>query len=83
VWLAWGVRVDGSRMHVVKPPCTEPISQARLRAPFEKRIEDHGGMSMMRGFGVFRLCGVDGGVGVRDGVSFSILRLMMGKKGYA
>ena len=32
-------------------------------------------MSMMRGFGLVRLCGVDGGVRVRDGLSFSILKV--------
>jgi hypothetical protein len=29
----------------------------------------------MRGFGLVRLCGVDGGVRVRDGLSFSILKV--------
>jgi hypothetical protein len=41
-------------------------------------------MSMMRGFGLFRLCGVYGGVKVRDGLSFSILKVDDEKeKGYA
>jgi hypothetical protein len=39
---------------------------------------------MMRGFGLSRLCGVHGGVRVRDGLSFSILKVDdEEEKGYA
>jgi hypothetical protein len=72
-----GVRVDGSRMHVVKPPCAEPISQSRLGSHDlkKKRIERSRWHEHDEGIRNFRLCGADGGVRVRDGLSFSILKV--------